>query len=188
MHLGFDADGLDDLPIHSIWVDKWEKGITSERNIAIISIPSAVDKSMAPNGKHVLHAYTPANEPWEYWQDLDYQSKKYKLMKEERCSVFWKPIEKLIPDIHSRIEVKMLGTPITHSKFLNSTDGTYGPAISADKALFPGCKTPIKNLLLCGASTFPGIGLPPVAASGAYAANMIIDKKSKNRIINSLGI
>ena len=48
IHLGFDADGLEDLPIHAIHVDEWEKGITSERNIAVFSIPSVLDKNMAP--------------------------------------------------------------------------------------------------------------------------------------------
>ena len=55
IHLGFDADGLENLPIHAIHVDEWEKGITAERNIAVFSIPSVLDKNMAPEGKHVLH-------------------------------------------------------------------------------------------------------------------------------------
>ena len=61
IHLGFDADGLEDLPIHAIHVDEWEKGITAERNIAVFSIPSVLDKNMAPEGKHVLHGYTPVS-------------------------------------------------------------------------------------------------------------------------------
>mgnify|MGYP001496855363 CR=1 FL=1 len=57
IHLGFDAEGLENLPIHTIFVDKWEKGITAERNIAVFSIPSVLDKEMAPKEKHVLQQH-----------------------------------------------------------------------------------------------------------------------------------
>ena len=188
IHLGFNAEGLKDIPLHSIWVKDWSKGITAERNVAVISIPSALDPTMAPENKHILHGYTPANETWERWENLKYGSDEYNKKKEERCSVFWYPIKKLIPDIEERIEIKMLGTPLTHEKFLNTKNGSYGPAISAAKGLFPGNKSPIKNLVLCGSSTFPGIGIPPVAASGAMAANTILGAKFQRNLIDELGI
>ena len=80
----------------------------------------------------------------------------------------------------------MLGTPITHAKFTNTTCGSYGPAISARESLFPSSKTPIKNLYACGASTFPGIGIPAVAASGAYAAESILGKKEYKKILKKI--
>ena len=186
LHLGFDSSGLDNLPIHTIWVDEWERGITAERNIVVFSIPSVLDKSMAPKGKHVLHGYTPANESWDKWETIKHNSKSYKSLKEESCSVFFKPLKKLIPDIDERIEIKLLGTPLTHQKYTNTYCGSYGPAISADKNLFPGCRTHIKNLFLCGASSFPGIGIPAVAASGAYAAEAIMGKKRYKELINQI--
>ena len=188
MHLGFSAKGLKNIPLHSIWVQDWSKGIAAERNVVVISIPSALDPSMAPINKHTLHAYTPANEPWEEWKDLKISSNEYSKRKEARCSVFWEPIEKLIPDIHTRIEIKMLGTPLTHEKFLNTKNGSYGPALSAEKTLFPGNKTPIKNLLLCGSSTFPGIGIPAVAASGSMAATIILGSVLHRKLIEELEI
>jgi len=186
IHLGFDATDIKDIPIHTIWVDNWQRGITAERNIAVFSIPSVLDPSMSPKGKHVLHGYTPANEPWEIWENLDPNSKEYNDLKEERCKIFMKPLRKIIPDIDKRIELKMLGTPLTHRKFTNTHCGSYGPAISAKKGLFPGYKTPFKNVLSCGASTFPGIGIPAVAASGAYAAEAILGKKEFKDIIRKL--
>ena len=188
LHLGFNAEGLEDIPLHSIWVNDWSKGITAERNVVVLSIPSALDPTMSPPNKHILHGYTPANEPWERWEGLKIGSKEYERTKEERCSVFWEPIKKLVPDIEERIEVKMLGTPLTHQRFLNTKNGSYGPALSAAEGLFPGNKTPIKNLLLCGSSTFPGIGIPPVAASGAMAANTILGSKFQRDLIEELGI
>ena len=182
IHLGFDATNLVDLPIHTIWVDNWERGITADRNVAVFSIPSVLDPTMAPHNKHVLHGYTPANEPWEIWQNIDHRSKEYRDIKEARCSIFINALKNIIPDIEERIELKMLGTPLTHKFFTNTENGSYGPAISASETLFPGCKTPIKNLFTCGASTFPGIGVPAVAASGAYAAEAILGKKEYEKL------
>ena len=184
MHLGFDSTGLKDLPIHTIWVDKWERGITAERNVVVFSIPSVLDPNMAPKGKHVLHGYTPANESWEKWEKVIHNSNNYKKLKEESCSVFLNPLKEIIPDIEERIEIKLMGTPLTHKKYTNTFCGSYGPAISANKNLFPGCRTPIKNLFACGASSFPGIGIPAVAASGAYAAEAIIGKKQYKKLIS----
>jgi len=188
IHLGFHADGLEDLPIHAIHVDDWEKGITAERNISVFSIPSVLDKNMAPKGKHVLHGYTPANEPWEIWENLNPKELEYRNLKEERCSIFLNAVRKFIPDIDQRIDLKMLGNPITHKKFTNTYCGSYGPALSAAKGLFPGCKTPVKNLLTCGASTFPGIGIPAVSASGAYAAEKIIGKKEFKTLLKKINL
>jgi len=186
IHLGFDNEGLKNLPMHAIHVENWERGITAERNIAVFSIPSVLDKEMAPKGKHVLHGYTPANEPWEIWENLDPRGSDYKNLKEERCSIFLKALRKIIPDIDERIDIKMLGTPLSHEKFTNTYCGSYGPALSAAKGLFPGCQTPIKNLFVCGASTFPGIGIPAVSASGAYAAKKIIGKKAFKTILKKI--
>ncbi len=188
IHLGFNAEGLQDLPIHAIHVENWERGITAERNISVFSIPSVLDKEMAPQGKHVLHGYTPANEPWEIWGKLDPNDSSYKKLKEERCSILLKALRKIIPDINERIDIKMLGTPLSHKKFTNTYCGSYGPALSAAKGLFPGGKTPIKNLFTCGASTFPGIGIPAVSASGAYAAEKIIGKKAFKTLLKKIDL
>ena len=188
IHLGFDASGLQNLPIHAIHVEDWKRGISAERNVVVFSIPSVLDNTMAPKGKHVLHGYTPANEPWEIWQNLKPNDLTYKKLKEERCSIFLKSLRKIIPDIDNRIEIKLLGTPLTHKKFTNTFCGSYGPALSANQGLFPGCKTPVKNLLMCGASTFPGIGIPAVAASGAYAAEQIIGKKEYQSLLKMIDL
>jgi len=186
LHLGFDAEGLKNLPIHTIYVDKWQRGINAERNVVVFSIPSVLDKSMAPKGKHVLHGYTPANESWNIWKDQKQNTSEYRKLKEERCSIFFTPLKTIVPDIEDRIEIKYLGTPLTHKQFTNTHCGSYGPAISANKNLFPGCKTVIKNLFSCGASSFPGIGIPAVAASGAYATEAIIGKKKYKELLKEI--
>ncbi|WIA14506.1 hypothetical protein OEZ85_003026 [Tetradesmus obliquus] len=139
LHIGFDKTGLpDDLELHHIIVNDWSRGVDAEQNVVLISIPSVKDPSMAPAGKHCLHAYLPATEPYHLWKGLDRKSPDYAKLKEERSQVLWKGVEKIIPDIRSRAEVSFVGTPLTHERYLRRARGSYGPAFKAGEALFPG--------------------------------------------------
>ena len=174
LHLGIDAQGIrPDLACHYIVVKDWEMGVTAPQNVVLVSIPSLLDPSLAPAGKHVIHVYTPGNEPYALWQGMDRRSEAYAQQKQVRAEVMWQALERIIPDIRSRCEVTLVGTPLTHEYFLRRHRGSYGPAIRAGVGFFPGPGTPIPGLLCCGDSTFPGIGLPAVAASGMIAANTL---------------
>lgn len=71
-HFGGCLTGLDpDLELHHIIVNDWSRGVDAEQNVVLISIPSVKDPGMAPPGRHVLHAYLPATEPYHLWQGLD---------------------------------------------------------------------------------------------------------------------
>ncbi|KAI8463200.1 MAG: hypothetical protein J3K34DRAFT_527188 [Monoraphidium minutum] len=188
LHVGFDATGLDDLELHHIVVNDWERGVNAEQNVVLISIASVKDPSMAPAGKHCLHAYLPATEPFALWEGLTRGSPEYNALKEERSQVLWRAVEKVIPDIRQRAELTLVGTPLTHARYLRRHRGSYGPAIRAGEALFPGPSTPIKGLYACGDSTFPGIGLPAVAASGAVCANTLAPLGAHLRMLSSLGL
>lgn len=54
--------------------------------------------------------------------------------------------------------------------------------------MLPGCKTPIPGLYACGDTTFPGIGLPAVAASGMLAANTIVPVWDHWKLLDELGL
>ena len=43
-------------------------GVDTEQNVVLISIASVKDPAMAPKGKHCLHAYLPATEPFALWK------------------------------------------------------------------------------------------------------------------------
>ncbi|MBE9128037.1 MULTISPECIES: phytoene desaturase family protein [unclassified Coleofasciculus] len=174
LHLGIDAQGLpSDLACHSIVVNDWGKGVTAPQNVVLVSIPSLLDPSLAPPGKHSIHVYTPGNEPYELWQGMDRRSEVYAKQKQARAEVMWQALERIIPEMRSRCEVTLVGTPLTHERFLRRHRGSYGPGIRAGEGFFPGANTPLPGLLCCGDSTFPGIGLPAVAASGMIAANTL---------------
>ena len=112
MRLSSAVAGLDDLELHHIVVNTWEHGVDSEQNVVLISIASVMDPSLAPTGKHTLHAYLPATEPFELWQDLKQGSPEYAQLKEERSQVLWKAVEKIIPDIRKRTEIEMVSAAV----------------------------------------------------------------------------
>ncbi len=76
-----------DLEIHHIVVNDWSQGVDAPQNVVLISVPSVLEPSLAPAGKHVLHAYTPGSEPYSLWKDLDRQSAAYRQLKAERSEV-----------------------------------------------------------------------------------------------------
>ena len=81
MHAGIDAEGLDpNLDCHHLIVNDWQD-LEASQNVCIISIPSVFDASLAPAGKHTIHAYVAANEPYDIWQGLDKKSEEYRNLK-----------------------------------------------------------------------------------------------------------
>jgi phytoene dehydrogenase-like protein len=188
LHLGIDAQGLrSDLACHYIVVNDWQKGVSAPQNVVVVSIPSVLDPALAPPGKHTIHVYTPGNEPYAPWRGLKRNSEAYLDLKERRGAVLWQTLERVIPDLRQRCEVTLMGTPLTHERFLRRHRGSYGPAIAAGKSLFPGAKTPLKGLLCCGDSTFPGIGLPAVAASGMVAASTMMSVRQHFDLLSKIG-
>jgi phytoene dehydrogenase-like protein len=187
-HLGLRGDDLSHLPIHHVWVGDWQRGIGAERNLAVLSMPSLLDPALAPAGHHVIHGYTPANEPWELWQHLERGTEDYRALKAERCGVFAHLLDPLLPDWRERLVIERYGTPLTHRDYLRVHQGSYGPAWPADRGPFPGGQTPVDGLVLCGAGVFPGIGVPPVAVSGAMAAHGFVSARQQREHLQRMGL
>lgn len=186
LHLGIDAEGLpDDLGCHHLIVNNFSD-IEAEQNVCIVSIPSVFNPNLSPPGKFLVHAYCAANESYSNWEGMDRKSQEYKDLKEERSQCLWKALERVIPDIRERTELTLIGTPLTHERYLNRHRGTYGPAISAADGSFPGPATDIPGLYRCGDSTMPGIGVPAAAASGMIAANTLSSVWNHLKLLNDL--
>lgn len=179
LHLGIRAEGLEGLTGHHVVVHD-DRDITIPGNTCMISIPSVWDATLAPDGHHVVHAYT--LEPFEGWvRDAEYEQKKH-----ERSQSLFRAIERIIPDLKSRIVLELIGTPLTHARYLRRYQGTYGAGIPAGQGLFPSCYTPIQNLYRVGDSTMPGIGVPAVAASGILCANTLVDPAQTLELVDLL--
>jgi carotene isomerase len=173
LHLGIKSEGLENLTGHHVVLHSRDRDVTEPGNTCMISIPTVWDANMAPPGHHALHAYTMESfEPWQNLDPADYQARK-----REKAEPLFLALEKVIPDLRDRIVLELIGTPLTHSRYLRRHQGSYGPGIKAGKAMFPGCKTPIRGLYRVGDSTTPGIGVPAVAASGILCANTLVSPR-----------
>jgi len=203
LHVALDAKGLDldKLEPHYTVMDRGLEGDggtidgvadgpCGELNMIALSNPCVLDRTLAPEGYIVVHAYGAGNEPFDIWKapydgatavedstttpqssGKRYQSSTYEALKNARAAPLWRAIESIYPDARDRTVLALLGSPLTHERFLRRPNGTYGAA--TEDCLKDG-STPIANLVLAGDGVFPGIGIPAVALSGASAANGMV--------------
>ena len=172
IHLGVEKNIIkDNFNCHHIIVENWDN-LENEKGVVFVSIPTLLDSSLAPDGKHIVHAFTPSS--MNEWEGLS--RKEYLQKKEEYFSFLIERISTILPNLQKNIEHKEIGTPKTHKKFLGRYQGSYGP-IPSQKLLgllpMPFNSTKIKNLYCVGDSCFPGQGLNAVAFSGYACAHKI---------------
>jgi len=170
LHVGFSAEGLENLIGHHVVVFEGDD-IAAPGCTCMISIPTVWDPSLAPPGKHLAHVYT--LESADGWK----RGKGYREMKEEKAAPLLAALKRVIPDLEDRLDINLIGSPLTHEVYTRRYKGSYGPAVAAGKASFPGPATPVSHLYRVGDSVLPGIGVPAVAASGIICANTLVEYK-----------
>mmetsp|Transcript_59803 Transcript_59803/g.66861 ORF Transcript_59803/g.66861 Transcript_59803/m.66861 type:complete len:694 (+) Transcript_59803:138-2219(+) len=199
LHVAINATGLDltQMEAHYTVMDRGLSGNADivvngipdgpcgELNMIAVSNPCVIDPTLAPPGYMVLHAYGAGNEPYEVWEKYcnDRNSPEYKQLKKERSEVLWRALESVIPDVKDRVVLDLVGSPLTHERFLRRPRGTYG---SATEDYLKDGSTPVSNLVLAGDQIFPGIGVPAVAISGASAANGMVNPLQQWICLDSL--
>jgi len=156
---------------HHIILENWQD-MTKTEGTLFVSIPTILDPELAPEGYHIIHAFTPH---WmNDWQGLS--ASEYEAKKEETAWRIIDRLEKIFPGLDAGLDYLEVGTPRTHRRFLGREDGTYGP-IPRRKLRgllsMPFNRTAIKGLYCVGDSTFPGQGLNAVAFSGFACAHRI---------------
>ncbi|MFM7424169.1 MAG: phytoene desaturase family protein [Elainella sp.] len=181
LHLGIRAEGLEGLTGHHVVLHDANREITAPGNTCMISIPSVWDASLALAGHHVVHAYT--LEPFQGWE----RDAEYEIHKRQAAEPLFRALERVIPDIRQRIALELIGTPLTHARYLRRHQGSYGPAIPAGQ-MFPSCHTPIAGLYRVGDSTMPGIGVPAVAGSGILCANTLVKPEATAQLLAAIGL
>ncbi|PXF44771.1 Prolycopene isomerase, chloroplastic [Gracilariopsis chorda] len=158
-------DGMD---CHHIMLDDWNELETAHdgKGTLFVSIPTVLDKSIAPEGKHIFHVFTPSwMDEWQGLSKQDYEAKKQSILE-----LMIDRLERtLFPGLKEAIEFAEVGSPRTHRRFLGRVDGSYGPV--AKKKLkgllsMPFNRTDVDGLYCVGDSTFPGQGLNATAFSG----------------------
>ena len=172
LHLGVEAKVLPaGTECHHVLLEDWTQMEEPEGTI-FVSIPTLLDPSLAPDGYHIIHAFTPSwMSDWEGLSPSDYEAKK-----EAQAGVIIDRLERIFPGLDAGLDFMEVGTPRTHRRFLSRADGSYGPV---PRRKLPGLlnmpfnRTAVPGLYCVGDSTFPGQGLNAVAFSGFACAHRI---------------
>ena len=137
--------------------DDARAGRPSSSPVMHIQIPSVLDKSLTPEGKHVMSIwvlYAPVRPREATWDDLREQTG------EQLIDV----IGEYAPGFRKSVRDWELFTPQELEERVGLTDGNIrhlditSAQLFANRPsnLFDGYRTPIENLYLCGAGTHPG--------------------------------
>lgn len=174
IHMGVKAEVLppDTDCHHFVLEDDWTS-LEKPYGSVFLSIPTILDSSLAPEGRHILHIFTTSSiEDWEGLSQGNYEAKK-ELVADKIIS---RLENKLFPGLKSSIVFKEVGTPKTHRRYLARVNGTYGPMPrGTPKGLLgmPFNTTAIDGLYCVGDSCFPGQGVIAVAFSGMMCAHRV---------------
>jgi prolycopene isomerase len=179
LFLGVDASVIPEgFHVHHILVDDW-KSYNQPGGTIYFSAPTILDPSLAPPGKHIVHAFVTGEV--DEWQHLERGSSSYLAAKEALAATVISRTERILPGLSKAVELKVLATPLTHERYLNRFKGSYGPLLKSGQNILqkPQNTTPIKNLFAAGDSTFPGQGVIAVTYSGVSCASYIARKFGK---------
>ena len=161
-------------------------GLLPERPTLVVGQPTAVDPSRAPDGKHVLWVQVrvvPSTIRGDaagringrHWADV----------KEPYADRVVGLIEEYAPGITSKILGRAVLSPVDLESYNpnliggDSLGGSHHPMQFAGLRPFPGSTkyaTPIKDLYMCGASTWPGAG---VGAGSGYLLGKRLTSKTR---------
>jgi phytoene dehydrogenase-like protein len=154
--------------------DDAKYGKPSERPMIEITIPSSVDRSLAPEGKHVMNMfiqYTPYHLAGDKrWDDV-------KESFADRCIDL---LVEFAPNMRNAIEHRQVLSPVDLERTYGLTGGNIFQGAMSLNQLFSlrpvagwsDYRTPVEGLYLCGAATHPGGGV--LGACGRNAAAAIL--------------
>ncbi len=160
--------------------DDWKNGTWSKRPYLDIFLPSTLDSSMAPPGKHYMSVfvqYAPPRLAAGPWTDKD---------RDAFGKTVIDTIESHMPGFRDLILDAWVRTPADLEDQVGLTEGNiFQGELTLDQLLFnrpvPGYaqyRSPIRGFYMCGSSTHPGGGV--MGAPGANAAReMLQDLKRR---------
>lgn len=174
IHMGVKAEVLppDTDCHHFVLETKWAN-LEQPYGSIFLSIPTVLDRSLAPEGRHILHIFTTSSiDDWQGLSRKDYERKK-EFMSDQ---IIGRLENKLFPGLKAATVFKEVGTPKTHRRYLARDEGTYGPMPGkTPKGLLgmPFNTTAVNGLYCVGDSCFPGQGVIAVAFSGVMCAHRV---------------
>ena len=167
IHIGHEIDYLEKA------FDASKYGEISAAPYLDVTIPTVLDPSLAPEGKHVLSAY---------FQFAPYALKEgnWDSRRKDLLEITLKTLEIYSPGIRNLVEGSQVITPLDLEQSYGYTGGhIFHGELALDQIFtmrpvldWARYQTPVKGLFLCGSGTHPGNGL--TGASGANAVKEII--------------
>ncbi len=169
---GIQVAGANPLYLEDAW-DDFRKGHPSRRPYLEITIPSTVDDSLAPPGRHVMSIslkfvpFSPARGDW-------------KSRREELGELAIETLAAYAPNIRRAVLHRHVLTPLDLEEIYGLTGGSICHGDMALDQLFSmrplwgwaRYRTPIRNLYMCGSGTHPGGGV--MGAPGRNAAREVL--------------
>jgi phytoene dehydrogenase-like protein len=155
-------------------------GRPSQNPILECTIPSVVDPTVAPPGKHLMSMfiqYAPYKLRGATWDEL----------RESFADRCFDILNEYAPNFKRSVLARQILTPLDLERTFNLTGGNIFQGAMSQSQLFafrpvPGFadyRTPIRGLYLCGSAAHPGGGV--MGAAGANAARVILSHKRTTR-------
>lgn len=165
--------------VHDAYIDA-QRGQYSSEPIIEMCIPSSVDPTLAPAGKHVISLftqYTPYELKGGQWDDET---------RERFADKVFDVIEDYAPGFKESVVGRDILSPPDLERIFGLTGGNiFHGAISLDQLYFmrpvasmSNYQSPIEGLYLCGSGAHPGGGV--MGAPGYQAALVALNKMGKN--------
>nr|POE68204.1 pyridine nucleotide-disulfide oxidoreductase domain-containing protein 2 [Quercus suber] len=166
--------------IHSACQDS-ANGIPSRRLVIEMTIPSVLDKTISPPGKHVINLfiqYTPYNPSDGSWGDPAYRESFA-----QKCFAL---IDEYAPAFSSSVIGYDMLTPPDLEREIGLTGGNIFHGAMGLDSLFlmrpvkgwSNYRTPLPGLYLCGSGAHPGGGV--MGAPGRNAAQLVLKDVNKS--------
>ena len=155
--------------------DQAKYGDFSERPYLNVVIPSLVDPSVAPPGKHIVSCFV-QYAPYHIKEGADYWPKR----REAFGDAVVDTLAEYCPGLKESILFRQVLTPWDMEQEFGLTEGNiFHGELTAEQLLFQRpvagwakYRTPIKNLWMCGSGTHPGGGI--MGAPGELAAKTML--------------
>ncbi|XP_050128086.1 uncharacterized protein LOC126604816 isoform X2 [Malus sylvestris] len=170
IHIG--SESMEEFQL--AWQDA-VNGLPSNRPVIEMTIPSVLDKTISPPGKHVINLftqYTPYSPSDGHWGDTVYRE-----LFAQKC---FSLVDEYAPGFSSSIIGYDMLTPPDLEREIGLTGGNIFHGAMGLDSLFlmrpvkgwSNYRTPLRGLYLCGSGTHPGGGV--MGAPGRNAARVVL--------------